>query len=317
MSMTEEERRAQRANERRIQGFGRLLLAAALLAGLALVVQLVRGPSELVRRARVIEGRAKEKYRPQLAERIAVECRKSACACASSAARIGLDLDVGNDVLALVDLALAECPEQATLPGIRAEALARVARPEGQAEASRVLEREPNNPNAHYALGLVSYRAGKVMEALESLQGALRSGRGAEAHLLAGLIFYNLGRLDAAEPEFAVALKLDPTDPAALYNLALVYHQQSRFAQAREGYLNVLRVNPTHADARFNLAVLAHSLRALDEANHHLRKFKELEPGADAVKKLEAIVATPVPQAPKLVPASAGSAAVPAASAGH
>src|SRR5262245_57341026 len=85
-------------NERRTEWFGRALLAVALVASLVLVVRLVRGDSELAQRAKVVAARAKEKHALKIAERIAAECKKSPCACTLSAARGGLDLDLGKEV---------------------------------------------------------------------------------------------------------------------------------------------------------------------------------------------------------------------------
>jgi tetratricopeptide (TPR) repeat protein len=300
MSTTEGRPDQPPAHERRLVSFGRLLLALGLLGGVGAGWALIGRTPAVVERARLIEARAHEKYRHKLGERIAAQCRKSHCSCAVSAASAGLDLDVANDVLPLVDSAIQECPDEAALSGFKAEALVRLSRPEGRGAANEVLAREPNNANAHYALALAGLRAGKPVNALDELRAAANAGRGAEAHLLAGLILYNLGRFDDAEPEFTEAARLDEEDPAAVYNLALVHHQKSRFARAREGYLKVLRLNPSHADARFNLAVLAHSLGSLDEARHHLRKFAELKPAEASVKKLEAIVASPVKEAPKM-----------------
>ncbi|HXK20652.1 MAG TPA: tetratricopeptide repeat protein, partial [Polyangiaceae bacterium] len=203
------------------------MLGLLALAVVDVAVQLVRGTPEVFKRARLVADRARAKHRPRLAMLVSAECGKSECACAAGAGQVGLDLDLGSDVLALLEPELRPCAD--ALGGIRAEALSRLARPEAVAEARAVLGRHPTDPHAHYALALASYRNGDALQALESAKSAIDAGRGAEAQLLAGLISLALGRLDAAENAFQTAAELAPDEPSAFYNLALIQHQRRHF----------------------------------------------------------------------------------------
>ncbi len=305
--------RKRAAGDARIALFGRMLLAIAVAAAALLAFKMIRGDSEMIKKARVIEARAREKHRPKKADTIATECRKGDCECALAAARAGLDLDLSAEVLALVPVATNECPKERALSGIRAEALVRASAPEGVSEAHKVLATDASNANANYALALASFRERQYPQALERLQQAVSSGRGPEARLLVGLIGYTIGQLDFAAGEFQQMEREVPEDPAPVYNRALIAHRLGRYSEAREGYLKVLRLNPEHADARFNLAVLTHSAGFVDEAKHHLSRFKELKVSPESIQKLSAIVLSPPPARPQ--PAEGAASAAPPSSA--
>ncbi len=294
-------------SERRIKLFGRVLIAVAIVASGLLVWRLAVGDSAVVRNARVIEERAREKHRPKKAQEVSAACRNPECQCALGALAVGLDLDLTAESLALLESAQKTCPNERALLGMRAEALVRASRPEGLDAAQQVLARDPENAHAQYAVALASFRAGQFTEAVDAIQRALYRGRGSAANLLAGLIAYSMNRLEEADAHFRQMLTDDPNDPSAIYNLGVVAHHQGRFAAAREAYVKVTRLDPSNADVRYNLAVLAHALGSEDEAQHNLEKFRALRPSDEAVQKLKNILATPVPRPRRGVQPGAGS----------
>ena len=122
------------------------------------------------------------------------------------------------------------------------------------------------------------------------------------AHLLAGVIAFRGGRLDAAKAAFAKAVDLAPSDPAAHFNLAVVAHQEGRYRDAREGYLRALHLDPDYLDARYNLGLLVQSAGAMDEARHHLSKLRaRAKPGDPRVARLERVLQAHAEAAPSAV----------------
>lgn len=87
-------------------------------------------------------------------------------------------------------------------------------------------------------------------------------------------------QLPAQNPEkerlYRAALKLSPSDPRVLFNLALLLQQKGNYIEAIQRYQGVLKQNPADAIAHYNLANV---LLALDDAGTwqasawHLRQF--------------------------------------------
>jgi Flp pilus assembly protein TadD len=63
------------------------------------------------------------------------------------------------------------------------------------------------------------------------------------------------GDASTAESTYQQAIKLDPNNAVAHYDLGTVYDRQGSTAQAVKEYTTALVIEPTFADALFNLAV--------------------------------------------------------------
>lgn len=63
-------------------------------------------------------------------------------------------------------------------------------------------------------------------------------------------------RWDEAAASYQRAIELDPTDPAARFNLALLDGQQGRLGQAESGLLQVIEMSPGHGRAYYQLGTI-------------------------------------------------------------
>lgn len=99
-----------------------------------------------------------------------------------------------------------------------------------------VVEKRPDNPRGHFALGVAKAA---------------------------------LGRLDEAIRHYRDTLALDPNDARTHNNLAIVYAQQGRKAEAIAEYERALALRPDHAEAHNNLGVLLAEQGRTDEAIAH------------------------------------------------
>jgi tetratricopeptide (TPR) repeat protein len=217
---------------------------------------------------------------------------KPSCACVTAAAGYALDLDATSDATTMLDGAPG-CTSVA-LKGMRAEVLARSGQLESAlVEAAATLDQQPDERHALYAKALVAFKKGLFPQALHDAEAAAAQGRGAPAHVLAGLSHLRSGALDRARSEFEAALSADPACTDARYDVALVAQKQGRYRDAREGYLQTLSRDPKHADARYNLAILTNAEGARGEARHHYEKLKEIVPAGDPrLTNLEQLLAS-------------------------
>jgi Flp pilus assembly protein TadD len=76
------------------------------------------------------------------------------------------------------------------------------------------------------------------------------------AHNNLGVILMRGGRLEQAEKQYLLELRVNPGYDNALYNLGLIYAAQGRFSEAAALWERTLAVNPEHPDAREKLRSL-------------------------------------------------------------
>ena len=88
----------------------------------------------------------------------------------------------------------------------------------------------------------------------------------AEAHYNLGLVLQKLGRLDQAGQAFQSTLRLKPNDPAALLAMGSLCQDARDVEQAVVWYRRALSVVPGLIDGHFNLGCALRDLRRPDEA---------------------------------------------------
>jgi tetratricopeptide (TPR) repeat protein len=145
--------------------------------------------------------------------------------------------------------------------------------PAGDAEAAAAASEE-GEAALRLRRSIELERQGDLEGARVEADAAVAAGGGRDATLQAAKLAILGQRYDDAAGPLDALVKADPTDAAAQYDLALVRHHQGDYNRARNGYLAALRADPRHADARYNLAVLCSSHGVLEEARHHVARFR-------------------------------------------
>jgi tetratricopeptide (TPR) repeat protein len=142
-----------------------------------------------------------------------------------------------------------------------------------------VLQRQPGQPDALHILGNIAKDQGRLQEALQHFQQALRVAPG-HVHLLnsAGLLFRKMGYLQQAQACFEQAIKIDPNYYQGRYNLANLCRAQGDTERAKQLYRQVLKQRGSYADALANLSSVLEEEHRLDEAEPLARKAVELDP---------------------------------------
>ena len=217
------------------------------------------------------------------------------CACAEGAASEAIDAGHYRDARRLLD-ASDSCGRSARRIALGAEALIGTsALDDGEREAERAIEHDPDDAHAVYARAWAKSLRGNPLDARAETERAVALGRGVPAELLLGTILYTSGDFARADAQFQSALAKDPTSVQATYDHALVADRQARYHDAREGYLRTLQLDPTNADARYNLVVLTHGHGATLEAKHHFDVFVTSYPTDRRIAQLRQVLAAPSP----------------------
>ncbi len=181
----------------------------------------------------------------------------------------------------------------------------------------------PQNPRAHYNLGVVLDHLGRVSEAVVQYQAALaidpnyvgalnnlgnalaEHGKVTEAfpflekavHLQPsnvdaqynlGNAFMNTGRLPEAIEKYQTVLRLDPKHTKSHNNLGFVYLKNGRLLDAVREFEASIALDPLFADPHSNIAVALADLNRLPEAIAHSETALRLNPNhASARQNLE------------------------------
>jgi len=91
----------------------------------------------------------------------------------------------------------------------------------------------------------------------------------------AGLKAHSDGDLDKAETAYDKALKYDPTNKFAFYNLALIDEADENYGLAETNYRSALETDPKYGPALFNLAIL----RTKDDPKEAISLYKSAVAG--------------------------------------
>ncbi len=93
-----------------------------------------------------------------------------------------------------------------------------------------------------------------------------------------GLGAHMSGRLDDALKEYEKALKAEPNNTLALYNIGLVHQTRGNAAEAEAKYRAVIALDPKFSAALFNLAILRNNAGAPLEAIDLYYKVLDINP---------------------------------------
>ncbi len=113
---------------------------------------------------------------------------------------------------------------------------------------------DPSDGGNINQLGYVRYLAGDDNGALQALDQVLAiDPNNADALFNVGMISFGLEDLARAETSFRGCSRQDPNNPEVWNNLGVVLFKQGRIDDARRCFQRTLQVDSTNEDAQFNL----------------------------------------------------------------
>ncbi len=131
----------------------------------------------------------------------------------------------------------------------------------------RAVERNPNFPEAHNALGIALRLADRGQEALAHYRAALAIRPNyAEVENNIGLALQSLDRYEEAVAHYRRALELRTDYAEAAHNMATALRQLQRYEEAAAHFRKSLAVRPNSAETHNNLGAVLQLLARHDEA---------------------------------------------------
>jgi protein involved in polysaccharide export with SLBB domain len=141
----------------------------------------------------------------------------------------------------------------------------------------------------------------------------------ADENYIAGVAFYDAGKLDEAISALKNANKRKPKDPQTQYMLGMVYWKAKAYNDAVDSFKRAVRFKPDWAEAYFRLGLTYYVLGQKNQTNETYKKLLELDsglanklyhinddPGATNVRENRAALTT---KETKVVPVSVPAAA--------
>jgi TolB-like protein/tetratricopeptide (TPR) repeat protein len=147
--------------------------------------------------------------------------------------------------------------------------------PGADAEFEKAFERDPNHATAHHWCGYMLMVRGRVAEAHEKLQNALRLDplNSAIMVAVAGPLNYS-GRYREALQQVRKQLELDPHSYYALWGMGEAYANMGKFDKAASAYRDALAVTPGNP---YIVARLCYALGMGGHRSEALRLLREMQ----------------------------------------
>lgn len=160
-----------------------------------------------------------------------------------------------------------------------------------KAQLEKILEKDANNAEAHFLLGLALFNLGEYSAAESHFEEAmaLDPARASAVHHNLGVLAFQLGDMETALAEFQQALVEDPDDPDSHYQLGATYlvlaypmgavePDPDLLKQAEDQFELSLQTSPDKPEALVGLANIYMLSNDLTQAIELLEKAIQAEP---------------------------------------
>jgi len=187
---------------------------------------------------------------------------------------------MNSPITSRMQAALAGLPPVAAKAVVAAEAALRTRRlDEAQSQLTVAAALAPSHPEVLHLQANLDALHGRYVEAVTALQQAMvQRPRDPLIFNSLGLVLRRTGRLDDATQAFQHALKLDSRLAGTWFNLALVHAALSEFEQAIAALRNALRLAPDHHNARTLLADMLKEEGSAEDAQVLYREVLARQP---------------------------------------
>ncbi len=145
------------------------------------------------------------------------------------------------------------------------------------------VEKNPDDAEAHYNLGVAYYKSGKHKKAIESYKQAIKiNPDDAHVHANLGATYYELGMYKEMIESCKRAIRINPDNADVHASLGYTYYETGKYKEAFESYKQAIRINPDDAEAHFFLGVAYDESGKYEEAIESYKQAIRIDP--DGVK---------------------------------
>lgn len=146
-------------------------------------------------------------------------------------------------------------------------------------ERKTAVELEPDKGAYHVGLGVTFYEMDQYEEALEEIEKALElEPDRADYHSSLGLILCEIRDYDKALSEMQRALELEPDHARNYHRLGIILSRMGRYGEALSAMQKALELDPEHTDYYDTLGLILYELGRYEEAMKEIERALDLEP---------------------------------------
>ncbi len=143
----------------------------------------------------------------------------------------------------------------------------------------RVLQMDPNQPDAIHFIGVIAFQIGNYQAAREYLARAIELAPGNPGcYNNMGNLMQKEGDLKGSVPYYEKTLQLDATNHMAHNNLGAACIRLGEYERARSHLEEALKLSPEYAGAQNNMGEVCSYLGLHDTAAQYYKRAIELEP---------------------------------------
>jgi tetratricopeptide (TPR) repeat protein len=148
---------------------------------------------------------------------------------------------------------------------------------EAMREFRKAIERDPNFALAQINLAIAAYFQRDIPTATSAARQAIKLlPDNPHAHYILGIILRNDKQYDDAIAEFKRVLAIDPLDAYANIQIGQIYQQQQKYDEAAKALARALESEPYNATAAYSLAQSYNRAGKAEEGRKYLTLFQQL-----------------------------------------
>ncbi len=145
--------------------------------------------------------------------------------------------------------------------------------------AQKMVDQDPNNPEAYYNLGIMFSNQKKFEEAIGALNKAIELNPGFDfAYLNLGNIYYQMKNYKEAIPVFQKLVEIVPDNSQGWLFLGICNMQLKRWSPAVEPLLKAIELEPQNGNALYNLAIAYLNLKDNASAREVYANLQTIDP---------------------------------------
>jgi Tfp pilus assembly protein PilF len=142
-----------------------------------------------------------------------------------------------------------------------------------------VVAKSPGKSRAHYNLGNILKRDGRIDEAIEHYLTAIHLKPFSAAYNNLGMAYQDKGMPDVAIEQYRQAIHLQQDNATAHNNLASAYWEMGRIDEAIEQFEIAVKIEPDYVNARYNLGMAYEGKGLMDKSIEQFETAMKLDPG--------------------------------------
>jgi tetratricopeptide (TPR) repeat protein len=136
----------------------------------------------------------------------------------------------------------------------------------------------PTNASIQVTIGIVQLDIGKPKLAQRALEKAIHIKPTAVGYIFLGEAFGRQGRFDKEKAYYRAALRLEPDNEEAHYNLGACYKHERQLGRAERHLRRAIEIDPKYAIAYAELGAVLWKKRSFNESCRMLRRAVRLNP---------------------------------------